>query len=53
MRPYQVVNEHEVVAELLMHEVTHLRVKRKLEATEDELHSLVGEVRKLICNLTR
>lgn len=45
--------EHEVVPQLLMHEVAISRLKRRLEDTENELESVLTDVGSLLRNITR
>lgn len=45
--------EHEVVPQLLMHEVYIGRLKRRLEDTESELEGVLFDVSQLIRNLSR
>lgn len=49
----QVVHEHEVVPQLLMHEVEISRLKRKLADTEMELQEVLIDVGMLLRNITR
>lgn len=53
MRTDQILKEHKVVPQLLMHEVAICRLKRKLAATENELEQVLTEVGKLLRNITR